>query len=130
MDLQERAKNTDPKVLDFIKTLPKEMHSMTQLSMAVLYLQTQSKFSKAYMSGVPKKTLWEHAFEDGLNLIARIPLIAAYIYRHKYKDDKFIEADFSLDLAGNYSNMMGYDSFEMRECLRGYLSIHTDHEGN
>lgn len=34
-----------------------------------------------------------------------------------------------MDLAGNYAHMMGYDSFEFRECLRGYLTIHTDHEG-
>jgi len=26
----------------------------------------------------------------------------------------------NLDLAGNYAHMMGYDSFEFRECLRGY----------
>jgi len=25
--------------------------------------------------------------------------------------------------------MLGYDSLEFRECLRGYLTIHTDHEG-
>ncbi len=25
--------------------------------------------------------------------------------------------------------MLGYNKFEVRECLRGYLSIHADHEG-
>lgn len=25
--------------------------------------------------------------------------------------------------------MLGHDSFEVKECLRGYLSIHADHEG-
>jgi citrate synthase len=25
--------------------------------------------------------------------------------------------------------MLGYDSFAMKECLRGYLTIHSDHEG-
>lgn len=25
--------------------------------------------------------------------------------------------------------MLGYPSFEMKECLRGYLTIHSDHEG-
>ena len=25
--------------------------------------------------------------------------------------------------------MMGYDGEPMKECLRGYLSIHSDHEG-
>lgn len=25
--------------------------------------------------------------------------------------------------------MLGYNEFNMRECMRGYLSIHADHEG-
>lgn len=40
-----------------------------------------------------------------------------------------IEADESLDWAGNYAHMLGYNKFEVRECIRGYLSIHCDHEG-
>jgi len=50
--------------------------------------------------------------------------LAGYIYRHKYFGDA-IHAKEGLDLAGNYAHMMGYDSFEFRECLRGYLTIHT-----
>jgi len=64
-----------------------------------------------------------------LDLLAKIPSIAAYIYRHTYKNNDFIEADPSLDWAGNYANMLGYNQFEFRECIRGYLSIHSDHEG-
>lgn len=63
-----------------------------------------------------------------MDLVAKIPRLAAYIYRHSYKDS-MIEPNQNLDLAGNYAHMMGYDSFEFRECLRGYLTIHTDHEG-
>lgn len=25
--------------------------------------------------------------------------------------------------------MMGFSNYEMKECLRGYLTIHSDHEG-
>lgn len=64
-----------------------------------------------------------------MDLIAKIPRIAAYIYRHKYRNDDFIEADENLDWAGNYAHMMGYNQYEVKECLRGYLSIHCDHEG-
>jgi citrate synthase len=59
-----------------------------------------------------------------MNLIAKIPKLAAIIYRNNYFNGKIIESDDSLDLAGNYSHMMGYDSHGMKECLRGYLSIH------
>lgn len=62
-------------------------------------------------------------------MIAKIPTITALIYRHTYFNDDFIESDLTLDWAGNFSHMLGYDKWEMKECLRGYLSIHSDHEG-
>lgn len=67
--------------------------------------------------------------EDAMDLLAKIPRLAAYIYRHKYFNDKFIEADSNLDWAGNYAHMLGHDKFEIKECIRGYLTIHSDHEG-
>ena len=71
-----------------------------------------------------KTKYWEPTLEDTLDVIAKVPQLAAYIYRHKYFGDA-IESKDGLDLAGNYAHMMGYDSFEFRECLRGYLTIHT-----
>jgi len=64
-----------------------------------------------------------------LNLIAKIPRLAAIIYRHKYYNSEIIDADETLDWAANYSHMMGYANEGIKECLRGYLSIHCDHEG-
>lgn len=58
-----------------------------------------------------------------------MPTLAATVYRHKYHDGKLIKSDPNLDWAGNYGHMMGYESEVMKECLRGYLSIHCDHEG-
>jgi citrate synthase len=104
------------------------MHAMTMLSAALLYLQPQSKFAAAYTAGVHKSKYWEPTLEDTLDLCAKVPRLAAYIYRHKYFGDA-IHANSSLDLAGNYAHMLGMDSMEFRECLRGYLTIHTDHEG-
>ena len=54
---------------------------------------------------------------------------AAYIYRHTYHNDDFIAPDLSLDYGGNLSHMLGYDDLAMMETIRGYLTIHTDHEG-
>jgi len=39
-----------------------------------------------------------------------------------------IESDPNLDWAGNYAHMMGFDSEAVKECFRGYLTIHADHE--
>lgn len=64
-----------------------------------------------------------------MNLLAKIPRVAAIIYRHKYKNGQLIQQDETLDWAANYSHMLGYKQFEVKECLRGYLTIHSDHEG-
>lgn len=55
--------------------------------------------------------------------------MAAIIYRHKYFNSEIIDADETLDWAANYAHMLGYTSEGVKECLRGYLSIHCDHEG-
>lgn len=64
-----------------------------------------------------------------MNLIAKLPRIAAIIYRHKYKHSKIINADNTLDWAANFAHMLGFNDPHMREYLRGYLSIHADYEG-
>lgn len=102
---------------------------MTMLSMALLYLQTQSKFFKAYQNGVNKSKYWEFYYEDSMDLLARLPQICAIIYRHKYHNSQLIASDRHLDWAGNFSHMLGFQGKGMKECIRGYLSIHSDHEG-
>lgn len=60
---------------------------MTMLSMSLLYLQKNSKFAHLYDEGkISKKDYWEPFYEDSMDLIAKIPRVAAIIYRHKYRD--------------------------------------------
>lgn len=114
---------------DFIVSLPRTMHPMTMLSQAIMYLQQDSIFSDLYGQGkTHKKDYWQYFYEDAMNLVAKVPRVAAIIYRHKYHNSQLIEADNTLDWAGNYSHMLGFDSDGMKECLRGYLTIHADHE--
>ncbi len=49
------------------------------------------------------------------------------IYTEKY-NKKQVKVENS-DWAGQYSNLLGYSNSEMAEVLRGYIAIHTDHEG-
>jgi len=114
---------------EFIKHLPHHMHPMTQLSAAMLHLQSHSKFAKAYRQGIHKSKYWDPCYEDCMDLIAKIPRCAALIYRHLYKGGEVIAPDQNLDWAGNYAHMLGYKQHEVKECIRGYLSIHSDHEG-
>ena len=115
--------------IDFILSLEKDFHPMTLLSMSLLDLQRESEFFKAYQRGIPKTQYWEYYYEDSMNLLAKIPQICATIYRHKYRNSELIAPDHKLDWAGNFSHMMGYQNEQMKECIRGYLSIHSDHEG-
>lgn len=99
------------------------------LSMSIMYLQRNSKFFHQYDKGMKKADYWSYYYDDSMALLQKMPQLAAVIYRHKYKDGTSIPADDKLDWSGNYSHMLGYDTHEMKECIRGYLTIHADHEG-
>src|SRR5690606_16298181 len=64
-----------------------------------------------------------------MNLIARLPRVAAYIYRRKYKGGDHIQPDGMLDWAGNFAHMLGYDDKHFFALMRLYMTIHADHEG-
>ena len=116
-------------VFDSIEALPATAHPMTQFCIAVLALQTESKFAKAYEEGISKKEYWSYIYEDTMTLIARLPRVAAYIYRRKYKNGEHIQPDGMLDWSANFAHMLGYDDAGFSELMRLYLTIHADHEG-
>jgi citrate synthase len=92
-------------------------------------MQTESVFAKAYRAGINKKDYWDPTYEDISNLLARLPRIAAYIYRRTYKNNEHIAPDPKLDWAANFAHMLGYDQPEFYKLMRLYLTIHADHEG-
>ena len=116
-------------VFDILDKLPVSTHPMTQFSIGIMAMQTESLFAAAYKKGVNKSEYWDYTYEDSMNLIARLPRIAAYIYRRKYRDNHHIEPDPKLDWAANFAHMMGFDDFDMHRLMRLYLTIHVDHEG-
>jgi len=116
-------------VYDVLDALPEGTHPMTQLSCALMAMQPGSKFARAYQNGVHKSTFWEYAFEDSMDIIARLPAVCAAIYRRTFKDGKLISADRSLDWAGNFAHMMGHEKEAVKELMRLYMTIHVDHEG-
>ncbi|KAA3489132.1 citrate synthase, mitochondrial [Gossypium australe] len=127
-ELRDRAVVPDY-VFKAIDALPVSAHPMTQFATGVMALQVQSEFQKAYEKGISKLKYWEPTYEDALSLIARVPLVASYVYRRMYKDGKFIPMDDSLDYGGNFSHMLGFSNHQMHELMRLYVTIHSDHEG-
>jgi citrate synthase len=116
-------------VYKVIDAFPSKTRPMVQFSAAILSMASDSKFQSAYMDGVGKQEYWDSTYEDVMDLIARLPRIAAYIYRRTYHDNKHIEPDLSLDWAANLAHMMGHDSKEVARLMRLYMFLHADHEG-
>jgi citrate synthase len=112
-----------------IDALPITTHPMTQFSIGIMAMQTDSQFAKAYRDGINKKDYWDPTYEDVCNLLARLPRIAAYIYRRTYKNNEHIAPDPKLDWAANFAHMLGIDHPEFYKLMRLYLTIHADHEG-
>lgn len=118
-----------PHVNAVLDAMPEGTHPMTYFSQAVMSLQPFSQFARAYEKGVHKSKLWSYYYEDTMDIIAKLPGVAAAIYRKLYKGGHQIPADGSLDWAGNLSHMMGYEATGAKELMRLYQTIHSDHEG-
>jgi len=129
---EEWANRADlpPHVLNTLNNFPSSLHPMAQFSAAITALNSESKFAQAYSQGVHKSKYWEHCFEDSMNLIAKLPTVAAIIYRNLYRDGSSVSTiDSKLDWSANFTNMLGYEDPQFTELMRLYLTIHSDHEG-
>ncbi len=116
-------------VYKMIKAMPKETHPMTLFSQAVLALQNNSVFVQKYHS-MKKDEYWEAALEDSLELTAKLPVIAAFIYRYKYfGETKKPKYNPKWDYGLNFSKMLGVaDRKGYADLARLYFILHSDHE--
>ncbi len=117
-----------PYVEAVLRAMPADSHPMAMLSAGVLVMQRESVFARRHGEGTLKKNdHWDPMYEDAMNLLARLPTLAALIYRLKYKGGKIIPPDPKLDWGGNFAHMMGvappYD-----DVMRMYFILHSDHE--
>lgn len=111
-----------------IRALPRDSHPMVMLSVALLALEKDSKFKAYYNSGkFNKNAAWEYVYEDASDIVARIPIIAAFIYNLKYRGDKQGVIDPTADAGANYARMIG-QSKEYEDVARMYFILHSDHE--
>jgi len=112
-----------------IQAAPLDTHPMPLFSMGILSMQNNSVFAQRYAEGMHKSEYWDATYEDSMNLIANLPALAAYIYRHKYFKGDHIAPDPAMDWGGNFATMLGGKTHDFRELMRIYLTIHADHEG-
>lgn len=128
---KEWAANADlpPHVVQMLNNFPETLHPMSQFSAAITAMNSESHFTRAYSSGVPKGSYWEYVFDDAMELTAKITTVAAYIYRNVFKDGKVAPLDPNKDWADNLATMLGFEDPMFHEMMRLYLVLHADHEG-
>ncbi len=127
-DLRARAA-VPPHIYDVLRALPRDTHPMTQFCMAITAMQSSSTFAARYGAGtLPKGGYWQPTLEDSLDLIARLPAVAAFIYRRSFHDGRIIPADPNLDWGANFAHMMGISDVGYHDLMRLYLLLHIDHE--
>jgi citrate synthase len=116
-------------VFDILDALPTTTHPMTQFILGITALQNGSVFAHRYADGMSKDEYWDAAYEDSMNLIARLPRLAAYIYRRTYHAGKHIAPNIHLDWGANFAHLLGIPGDDFTNLMRLYLTIHADHEG-
>jgi citrate synthase len=111
-----------------LKSMPKATHPMVLFSQAVLALENGSEFAKAYHAGLKKDAYWEPTLEDALNLTAKLPILAAFIYRLKYGDGRIPRYDAKKDYGANFARMLAVKDPGYADLARLYFILHSDHE--
>jgi len=117
-------------VVNMLDNMPSHLHPMAQFAAAINALNSESIFAAEYAKGTHKSKYWEHCFEDSMNLIAKLPSVAAKIYNNLYRDGAGLGViDANADWSKNFTDMIGYKDEQFTELMRLYLTIHSDHEG-
>ncbi len=114
-------------VFDIIDAFPNHSHPMAILSAAVMSMQRESVFNTRYQNGMSKMDYWDPTYEDATNLLAKLPLIGAYIYNKLYVGNTNVFPEPTLDFGGNFAFMIGKDT-PYDDVARMYFIIHADHE--
>ena len=112
-------------VVTMLNNFPSHLHPMAQFSAAMAALNSESKFAKAYSEGVHKSKYWDTSFEDSMDLIAKLPVVAATIYNNLFREGAApCPIDTSKDWSHNFTEMIGYKDPMFTELMRLYLTIH------
>ena len=116
-------------VYDLIRAMPPCAHPMTMFSQALLALNCESVFVERYNDGMQKSEYWKATLEDSLNLTAKLPNIAAFIYNLRFKDGRQVRSDPNLDWSANFANMIVPGNSDYQDLMRLFIMLHADHEG-
>ncbi|QEU61622.1 Cit3 [Kluyveromyces lactis] len=144
-ELAERGAKLPSHTEKLLTSLPRDMHPMTQLAIALASMNKGSIFAEKYQEGsIGKMDYWEYVYEDVLNLIAALPKITGKIYSNIVNDGEplghyNVEKDWSYNIASllgmtvsdsvNMHSLTQERSNDFVNLVRLYCGIHVDHEG-
>jgi citrate synthase len=129
LQLQIGARHEVPAhVWRVLETMPANSHPMAMLSAGLISMHYDSAFAYRIWNKRYSR-FWALMLEDALRILGRLPVLAAGIYRIRYKKGPRLQPSARLDLAGNLAHLLGLeDSEEVRRFMRRYLVVHSDHE--
>lgn len=127
----DRRSQVPDYVWETLKAMPRDTSPMCMLATGVLIMHRQSVFHNWYHKGMKREDYWRATLGDALNILAKIPVIAAGIYRIRYNHGSVMHWTHGLDCAANYANMLGVADplGAFAKLMRLYLTLHVDHEG-
>jgi len=127
-DLKKRSEVPEY-VWNVLRAMPPTAHPMDMLITGITVLEDQSVFRKRYDEGMTRDEYWDAALEDSLQLLAKLPAVAAAVYRIRFNKGDLVPSDPNLDWGADYAHMLGIDDPSFYDLMRLYLVLHSDHEG-
>jgi citrate synthase len=129
LQLQIGARHEVPAhVWRVLAAMPPDSHPMAMLSVGLMSMHYDSAFAYRIWNKRYSR-FWALMLEDALRILGRLPVLAAGIYRIRYGRGERLQPNPRLDLAGNLAHLLGLsDSDEVRQFMRRYLVVHSDHE--
>jgi citrate synthase len=128
-DEWRRRRQLPGHVIDVLRAMPPQTHPMTLFSQGILAMQVDSVFSSRMTEGILKVDYWDACLEDSLNLTARLPSLAAFIYNMKYNKGKECNYNPEKDWGASFADMICKTDPEYEDLSRLFLVLHSDHEG-
>lgn len=127
----DRRSQVPEYVWKLLSSMAEDAHPMCMLATGILVMERESIFRKWYDKGMAREDYWLPMLEDSLNILAKLPVIAAGIYRLRYRHGSIMHWTHGLDFAANYANMLGIPdpAGTFAKLMRLYLNFHADHEG-
>jgi len=127
----DRRSQVPDYVWDVLHSMDKNTHPMCMLTTGILVMERESIFHKWYDRGMKREDYWLAMLGDALNIVSKLPVLAAGIYRIHYNHGSVMQWTHGLDYAANYANMLGIadPAGTFAKLMRLYLNFHTDHEG-